>query len=296
MLWGQHTSEEREMIVVTAATGQLGQLVVDGLLEKVPASEIAVAVRNPAKAAGLAARGVQVRTADYDDAGAVAVALTGADKVLLISGNEHGKRAGQHIQVVEAAKRAGAGQIVYTSVLRAGTNSIALAAEHRASEQAIHDSGLPFTILRNGWYTENYAPTIQQAAETGSFVGSAGTGKLASAARADYAAAAVAAVTGDGHLNKVYELAGDLDWSYPELAAELTKATGREVVYQDLPAERYEEILLGAGLPAELATAIVGYDRGIAAGDLAGTGDGLSTLIGRPTTTLAEVIATILKS
>jgi len=283
------------MIVVTGATGQLGQLVVEGLLEKVPATEIAVAVRNPAKAAGLAARGVQVRTADYTDPASLAAAFAGADKVLLISSNAVGERVEQHLAVVAAAKHAGVGQLVYTSVLRADTSTLSVAGEHTATEQAIRASGVPFTILRNSWYTENYALPIAQAVESGSYLGSAGEGRVASATRADYADAAVAVLTGDGHLGKVYELAGDADWSFPELAAELTRATGSQVSYQNVPAGQHHEILVGAGVPAGFADVLVGYDRGIAGGQLAGGAGALRTLIGRPTTPLAETVAAILK-
>jgi NAD(P)H dehydrogenase (quinone) len=209
------------MIVVTGATGQLGRLVVEGLLKKVPATELAVAVRTPAKAADFAERGVQVRTADFTQPAGLAAAFAGADKLLLISSNEVGQRVPQHQAVVTAAKEAGVGHLVYTSLLHADTSTLGLAPEHRATEQLIRESGIPFTFLRNGWYTENYAPTITQAVEQGSFPGSAGDGKVASASRADYADAAVAALTGEGHEGKSYELAGDVP------ALNLTRATFR---------------------------------------------------------------------
>ncbi len=283
------------MIVVTGATGQLGQLVVDGLLKTVPAAEIAVSVRNTEKAAGLAARGVQVRAADYTDPESLTGAFAGADTVLLISGSEVGQREAQHRNVVEAAKQAGVGHLVYTSVLRADTSTLGLAGEHKATEQAIRDSGIPFTLLRNGWYTENYAVALAQAAESGALIGSARDGKVASATRADYADAAVAVLTGDGHQCKVYELAGDERWTFPELAAELSKAAGREVTYQDLPTEQHREVLVSAGVPADFASALVSYDQGIATGQLDdGTGQ-LRALIGRPTTPLSEAVPAILK-
>ena len=283
------------MIVVTGATGQLGQLVVDGLLEKVPAAEIAVSVRNPEKAAGLAARGVQVRAADYADPASLITAFAGADTVLLISGSEVGQREVQHRNVVEAAKQAGVGHLVYTSVLRADTSTLGLAGEHKATEQAIRDSGIPFTLLRNGWYTENYAVALAQAAESGALIGSARDGKVASATRADYADAAVAVLTGDGHQGKVYELAGDEGWTFPELAAELSKAAGREVTYQDLSAEQHRDVLVAAGVPADFAGALVSYDQGIATGQLDDSTGQLSALIGRPTTPLSEAVPAILK-
>lgn len=283
------------MIVVTGATGQLGQLVVDGLLKKIPATEITAAVRNPAKAAGLAAHGVQVKVADYTDPESLVAAFTGADKVLLISSNEVGKRLPQHLAAIAAAKQARVGHLVYTSVLRADTSTLGLAGEHRGTEAAIRDSGLPFTILRNSWYTENYAQPIAQAVESGSYVGSAGDGKVASATRADYADAAVEVLTGDGHQGAVYELAGDVSWSFPELAAELSRATGKEVTYRNLPAEQHREVLVGAGVPAEFAGALVGYDQGIAQGQLDDNTGQLRALLGRPTTPLAEAVTAILK-
>jgi NAD(P)H dehydrogenase (quinone) len=282
------------MIVVTAATGQLGRLVVEGLLKKVPATELTVAVRNPDKAADLAALGVRVKAADYSDAASLADAFAGADKVLLISGSEVGQRIAQHTAVVTAAKEAGVGHLAYTSVLHADQSTLGLAPEHLATEQVIRESDVPFTLLRNGWYTENYTQTITQGAEHGSFSGSAGEGRIASASRADYADAAVAALTGEGHVGKVYELAGDRSWTYVELAAELTKATGKDVTYRDLPADEHREFLVSAGVPAALAATLADFDRGTAHGDLDDTSGDLRTLIGHATTPLAETVSAIL--
>jgi NAD(P)H dehydrogenase (quinone) len=284
------------VIVVTAATGSLGQLVVDCLLKKVPANEIAVAVRNPAKAAGFAERGVTVRTADYSDAASVRAALTGADKVLLISGNDPGNRVTQHANVIDAAKQAGVGQLAYTSIPRAQTTTLGLAADHKATEEAILAADLPYTFLRNGWYTENYAPMIGAAVESGSFAGSATPeAKLSSAARVDYADAAVEVLTGDGHLGKAYELGGDVAWSYTDLATELTAIVGKPISYQQVSAAQHLENLVGAGLPAGYAALFVDTDRGIGEGELLVTSGDLHQLIGRASTPLAETIATILK-
>lgn len=282
------------MIVVTAATGQLGQLVVEALLKKVPAAEIAVAVRNPAKAAALAARGVQVRTADYADPAGLTAAFAGADKVLLISGSEVGQRIAQHTAVVTAAKEAGVGHLVYTSLLHADTSTLDLAPEHKATEEAILGSGLPYTILRNGWYTENYGQAITQGVEHGSFAGSSDDGKVASATRADYADAAAAVLTGEGHLGKVYELAGDTGWTNAELAAVLTQATGKEIAYRNLSAAEHRDLLAEAGLPAGLADSLVNWDRGRAHGDLDDASGDLRGLIGHATTTLAETVSALL--
>ncbi len=206
------------MIVVTGATGHLGRLVVHGLLKKVPAREIVAAVRSPEKAADLAASGVQVREADYSKPETLAAALAGADRLLLISSSEVGKRAQQHAAVIDAAKRAGVGLIAYTSCLRADTSKLGLAAEHKATEERIRVSGLPYVFLRNGWYLENYTEHLGPALEHGAIPGSAGKGRVAAAARADYAAAAVAVLTATGNEKKIYELAGDFPFTMAELA------------------------------------------------------------------------------
>lgn len=284
------------MIVVTGATGHLGKLVVEGLLEKLPADQVVAAVRTPEKAAALAERGVDVRHADYTDPGSLATAFKGADKVLLVSSSEVGRRVAQHQAVIEAAKQAGVRHLVYTSASKATTSKLAVAPEHKATEELIEASGLTATILRNNWYNENYADTIKQAAQTGSFVGSAGDGRVASATRADYAAAAVAVLTGEGHEGKIYELAGDVTWSNAELAAEIGKAAGREVTYVDLPADEHVKALTGAGLPEPLAGFLVAVDADIKAGLLAETTDDLRTLIGRPSTPIGVTVAEVVGS
>ncbi|MET8995536.1 SDR family oxidoreductase [Amycolatopsis sp. NPDC004169] len=284
------------MIVVTGATGHLGKLVVEGLLEKLPSDQVVAAVRTPEKAADLAERGVEVRRADYTDPASLDTALKGADKVLLVSGSEVGQRVAQHQAVIEAAKQAGVRHFVYTSASKATTSKLAVAPEHKATEELIEASGLTATILRNNWYNENYVETIKQAARTGSFVGSAGDGRVASATRADYAAAAVAVLTGEGHEGKIYELAGDVAWSNAELAAEIGKATGREISYVDLPGDEHAKVLTQAGLPEPLIGFLVAIDGDIKDGLLAETTPDLRTLIGRPTTpigvTVAELTAT----
>ncbi|QKV79859.1 SDR family oxidoreductase [Amycolatopsis sp. Hca4] len=284
------------MIVVTGATGHLGKLVVEGLLEKLPADQVVAAVRTPEKAADLAERGIEVRRADYTDPASLDTALKGADKVLLVSGSEVGQRVAQHQAVIEAAKQAGVRHFVYTSASKATTSKLAVAPEHKATEELIEASGLTATILRNNWYNENYVETIKQAARTGSFVGSAGDGRVASATRADYAAAAVAVLTGEGHEGKIYELAGDVAWSNAELAAEIGKATGREISYVDLPGNEHAKVLTQAGLPEPLIGFLVAIDGDIKDGLLAETTPDLRTLIGRPTTpigvTVAELTAT----
>ncbi|AYV29272.1 SDR family oxidoreductase [Streptomyces sp. CJ_13] len=278
-------------IVVTGATGALGRLVVEELLSRVPADRLAVVVRNKEKAADLAERGIDVRIADYDDAASLAGAFHAGDRVLLISGSEVGRRVPQHTAVIEAAKSAGVAQLAYTGILGGPEADFELAAEHKVTEQAILDSGLPYTFLRNGWYHENYTGNLGTVLEHGAVVGSAGAGRVASAARADYAAAAAVVLTGDGHLGRVYELSGDTAWSLAEYAAEVAAQAGRAVAYTEVPAEAHLSILTGAGLPEGFAALLVDVDAAISRGRLAGTGGDLSRLIGRPTTPVSEAIA-----
>ena len=284
------------MIVVTGATGRLGQLVIDGLLQRVPPAQIIAAVRTPAKAASLTARGVKVRAADYNEPEQLSSAFTGADRVLLISSNDPRQSVTQHTAVIEAVRQAGAGLLAYTSLWHADTSTLLTAVPHRLTEPVIRDSGVPYTFLRNNLYTDHYAPQIKQAAKSGVFVGSAGTGRVASATRADYAAAAVAVLTGNGHENKVYELGGDVAWSYAELVAVLSKAAGHEIAYQSIPPAEHYELLVAAGIPRVAADLFIDTYTSIADGQLAGTPGDLRALIGHPTTSLADAVAAILSS
>ncbi|WP_326658621.1 SDR family oxidoreductase [Streptomyces sp. NBC_00385] len=277
-------------IVVTGATGELGRLVVEQLLTTVPASGIAAVVRDKEKAAGLAARGVELRIADYNRPETLAGAFRAGDRVLLISGSEVGSRVAQHTAVIEAAKAAGVAQLAYTGVLGGPDADIRLADEHKVTEQLILDSGLPYTFLRNGWYTENYTANLAPVLAHGAVVANAGEGRIASATRADYAAAAAAVLTGEDHLGKAYELSGDVAWSLAEYAAEIAKASGQEIVYKNVPAAVHQEILVGAGVPEVFAAILTDVDEGIRRGLLAGTSGDLARLIGRPTTPLAETV------
>ncbi|GAA2400098.1 SDR family oxidoreductase [Streptomyces glaucosporus] len=287
------------MIVVTGATGQLGRLVVAALLERgVPASRIVAAVRSPEKAADLAERGVRVREADYDRPGTLTAAFEGARRVLLVSGSEVGRRVPQHRAAVDAAKAAGAELLAYTSVLHADTATVPVVPEHRATEEYLHASGLPHVLLRNGWYTENYEQAVRQGLATGVITGAAGDGRIASAARADYAAAAAAVLADEdasAHAGAVYELSGDTAWTMAELAAAVTDVSGTEVVYRNLPADEYAKALTGAGLPEGTARFLADTDTAIAAGDLGDTPGDLSRLTGRPTTPLRDTLAALLK-
>ncbi|GAA4905714.1 SDR family oxidoreductase [Streptomyces coeruleoprunus] len=281
-------------IVVTGATGKLGRLVVEALLDSgTPAAGIAAVVRDKARAADLAERGVELRVADYDRPETLADAFEAGDRVLLVSGNEVGRRIPQHTAVITAAKAAGVAQLAYTGVLGGPDADFDLAADHRATERAILDSGLPYTFLRNGWYTENYTENLAPVLAHGAVVANAGEGRVASAARADYAAAAAAVLTQDGHLGKAYELSGDTAWSFAEYAAEIARRTGRDIAYSDVPAETHLAIL--TGLPEPFAAILVDVDRAIARGRLAGTSGDLARLIGRPTTPLAESVAEALR-
>jgi NAD(P)H dehydrogenase (quinone) len=284
------------MIVITGATGQLGRLVVEALLEKLPAEQIVAAVRSPEKAADLAERGVTVRKADYDEPETLTSALAGADKVLLVSSSDVGRRVPQHKAVVEAAKAAKVSHLVYTSAPHVDTSALVLAPDHKATEEIIAGSGLTYTFLRNNWYNENYLQEIEQGAKTGNLFGSAGEGRVASATRADYAAAAAVVLTGTGHENKVYELSGDATWTRTELAAEIGRATGKEVGYTDLSPEAHKEALTKAGLPEEITGLLVGMDSNIKDGALSETSGDLRALIGRPTTPIADTVAEVVKA
>ncbi|MFF3498524.1 NAD(P)H-binding protein [Streptomyces sp. NPDC003247] len=281
-------------IVVTGATGHLGRHVVEQLLEKVPAEQITAVVRDEAKAADLAARGVRLAVADYNVPETFDGLFAAGDKVLLISGNEFDKgRPRQHQVVIDAAKAAGAALLAYTSA--PGSLTAALADDHRATEDALLASELPYTLLRNGWYHENYTEQLAPVLEHGAVVAAAGEGRVSSASRADYAAAAVAVLTGEGHENKTYELGGDEAWSFAEYAAELSRRTGREIAYNAVSTEALTGILAGAGLPEPLAAILAGVDASIEKGELVvPTGD-LSRLAGRPTTPLSVAIAAALE-
>ena len=278
------------MIVVTGATGQLGHLVIKALLKKVPASSIVAAVRNVEKARDIAALGVQVRHADYSQPASWDTALKGADKVLLISSSEIGQRAKQHRAVIDAAKKAGVKLLAYTSVLRADTSPLGLAAEHKETEAYIRASGVPFVLLRHGWYTENYTAGIPGALAHGAVYGCAGNGRIASATRADYAEADAAVLTADNQAGKVYELAGDTAYTLAELAAEISRQSGKNIGYVNLPEVEYKNVLVKVGLPEVVADLLSDSDTGASKGGLFDDGHQLSKLIGRPTTPLATVV------
>ncbi|WP_213732248.1 SDR family oxidoreductase [Citrobacter europaeus] len=278
------------MIAITGATGQLGQHVIESLLKTVPASQIVAIVRNPAKATTLSQQGITVRQADYSEEAALTTALQGIDKLLLISSSEVGQRAPQHRNVINAAQAAQVKFIAYTSLLHADTSPLGLADEHVATEKMLAESGIAYALLRNGWYTENYLASAPAALEHGVFIGAAGEGKIASATRADYAAAAARVISEDGHAGKTYELAGDTGWTLSQLAAELATQSGKKVVYQNLSEADFAAALKGVGLPAGLADMLADSDTGASKGGLFDDSHTLSKLIGRPTTSLADSV------
>lgn len=282
------------MIAITGATGQLGQHVIENLLKTVPASQIVAIVRNPAKATALSQQGITVRQADYSDEAAFTQALQGVDKLLLISSSEVGQRAVQHRNVINAAKAAKVKFIAYTSLLHADRSPLALHVEHVDTEKMLADSGIAYALLRNSWYTENYLASAPAALEHGVFIGAAGEGRIASATRADYAAAAARVISTDGHAGKVYELAGDESWTLSQLAAELSKQSGKNVVYQNLSEADFAAALKSVGLPDGLAEMLADSDTGASKGGLFDDSHTLSKLIGRPTTSLAESVNGIL--
>lgn len=281
------------MIAITGATGHLGQLTLTELLKTIPASQLVAIVRNPAKAETLAQQGVIVRQAEYGDQAALTAALEGVDKLLLISSSEVGQRAVQHRNVIDAAKAAGVKFIAYTSLLHADRSPLGLHVEHVDTEQYLAASGIPYALLRNGWYSENYLASAPAALAHGVFIGSAGEGKIASATRGDYAAAAAKVISSEGHAGKVYELAGDEAWTLSELAAELSKQSGKPVVYQNLSEADFAAALKGAGLPEAFANLLADSDAGAAKGGLFDSSRTLSTLIGRPTTSIHDSIRAI---
>ncbi|GLW45184.1 NAD(P)-dependent oxidoreductase [Streptomyces sp. NBRC 14336] len=281
-------------IVVTGATGHLGHHVVEQLLEKVPADRITAVARTPEKAADLAERGVRIAVADYNAPETFDGLFSAGDKVLLISGNEFDKgRVAQHRVVIDAAKAAGVALLAYTSTI--GSLTAPLAADHRGTEEALTASGVPYVLLRNGWYHEVYTENLGPVLEHNAVVAAAGDGRISAAARADYAAAAVAVLTGEGHENKTYELGGDEAWSFAQFAAELSRQTGREIGYNAVTGEVMKDILTGSGMPEPFAELLVGVDAATAKGELVVPGGELSRLIGRPTTPLADAVAAALK-
>jgi NAD(P)H dehydrogenase (quinone) len=275
---------------VTGASGQLGRLAVQDLLAGgVPASDVVAVVRTAGKAADLAERGVRVREADYSRPQTLGAALAGVDRLLLVSSSVPGQRVAHHTNVIEAAKAAGVSRIVYTSILNADDTTNPLAGEHQGSERALREAGVPFTLMRNGWYTENYTDQLGQYLERGEILGAAGSGRISAATRKDYAAAAVAALLEDEEGNRTYELGGPA-FDLAELARIISEVAGAPVTYRDLPVEEYVSRLQEAGLDEGTAQFVAALDTSIANGDLETDSQDLVRLLGRPATSLTDVV------
>lgn len=276
-------------IGITGATGQLGQLVVQKLKDKNPDAKLVALVRNPDKAKPL---DLEAKAFDYEQPESLPKALEDIDRLVFISGSEIGKRETQHKNVINAAKQAQVKQIAYTSLLHADTSSMILAPEHLATEKMLQDSGIPHTILRNGWYTENYTAGLKQAVEQGAIIGSAGDGKISSATREDYAEAIAETIINDDHTGKTYELAGDQTYTMQDLAAEVSKQTGKNIEFVNLPEAEYAQKLQEIGLPEGMAKAFASLDYSASKNDLHDEGGELARLINRPTTSLSQAVKT----
>jgi NAD(P)H dehydrogenase (quinone) len=282
------------MIIVTGASGQLGKLVVRELLDRVPADQIVAAVRDPEKVPEFAARGVVIRQCEYDDPASLERAFLGADKALLISGNDFARSGEQHAAVVEAARAAGVGLLAYTSLAHADISTLLVALAHKHTEPIIRESGVPFAMLRNNLYFEHFGPAIRTAVATGTLTGSMGDGLVASATRSDLAAAAAAVLTGEGHENATYELSAQVAWTLEDLADDIADAAGKPIELRRVSFEEHLGLLTAAGLPPMMAEIFVDTYRGIVGGELAGTSDDLARLVGRPPMSLEESVVSVL--
>mgnify|MGYP002660504943 FL=1 len=277
-------------IAITGATGQLGNLVIEQLLQLTAAQNIVVLVRNVDKAEHFKVQGIELREFDYDRPETLVPALSGIDKLLLISANEIGRRTPQHQAVIDAAKVAGVPYIAYTSLLRADTSPLGLAQEHRETEKLIQDSGITYTFLRNNWYSENYLAGVAHTIEIGTLFGAAQDGRISSASRIDYAEAAAKVLTSTGHENKTYELAGSESFSLSDLATFIGQAVNKDIIYQNLSAEEYTQGLTQAGLPAGLVDVIVDADIQTIQGAMYSDSKDLEQLIGHKTTSIQDAI------
>lgn len=270
------------MIVVSAATGEYGSLVVDRLLDRMSAAEVAVAVRDPAKAHGFAERGVEVRRADYDDAASLRRSFDGADRLLFISSPtfDSSQRMPQHHNVIAAARAVGVGMLAYTSALAADLSAEGGLADHHATERALVDSGVSYTMLRHPIYSEFFIhPGLQSAVETGELTSSTGGRGLNTATRADLADAAAVILSSDGHAGRGYDFTGRL-WTYPQLADVLSEISGRTITYQETDVDEGMMQMIGPLIRAGL------FERQ--------TGD-LERVLDRPATSLPGAVAAALR-
>ena len=278
------------MYAIAGASGQLGKLVLAEMIGRVGADRIVALARDPAKLADFALQGVTVRTADYAKPETLAPALEGVERLLLISGNAVGQRVPQHKAVTAAAKAAGVGLIAYTSILHADTSTIGLAEEHRQTEATLRESGVPFVLLRNGWYNENFTGALAPSIAHGAIIGAASEGRISSATRADYAAAAAIALT-SAKGGEVFELAGDNSFTMAQFAAAVSTAAGKPVAYVDMAKDDYAKALLGVGLPEVIANMLADSSFESSKDQLFDDGRALSAMVGRPTTPIADTIA-----
>ncbi|KAB1643149.1 SDR family oxidoreductase [Gulosibacter chungangensis] len=279
-------------IAVTGATGHLGGLVIDSLLERgVAAADLVAIVRNEQKAADLAAKGITLGVASYEDEAALTAALEGVDRLVLVSGSEVGQRLVQHTNIINAAKAAGVKFIAYTSLLNLDSSKLGLAPEHAGTEKLLTESGIDHAVLRNGWYWENFASALDSGKAVGKFFGAAGDAKVSGAARRDYAEAAAVVIASENQAGKVYELAGAPALTYPEIAEAAGQVLGKEVTYEDQSVDEYTATLEGFGMPADMAAMFAGMDPIIAEGALYSESTDLQDLIGRPSTTAADALS-----
>ncbi|GAB4259452.1 MAG: SDR family oxidoreductase [Pararhodobacter sp.] len=276
-----------QTIAITGATGQLGRLAVAALKSRAPGATLVALVRDPAKASDL---GIEVRAFDYTQAAALPAALQGVDVLVLISSNDFNDRAGQHANVIAAAKAAGVGRIIYTSLLKGDRSPMILAQDHIATEAALVASGLPATVLRNGWYTENYTGALGGALQAGAVVGVNVDARVSPATRADFAEAIAVVAADPSHAGQVYELAGDESFTMTEFAAELSRQVGKTVPYAPMSQAEYAALLVRLGLPEGFAEVLADSDARAGEGALFDDSRTLSRLIGRPTTPLSVVI------
>lgn len=285
-----HASQPR--LFVTGSTGELGRIVIRELLKRVPASRVVAGVRSPDHevARHIAAQGVEVRIADYTRPDTLADAFAGIDRLLLISSGSTGNRVAEHGNVIAAAKGAGVGLLGYTSLLHADTSPLGLREDHQRTEALLKASGMPFVLLRHGWYMENHMASVPPALEHGAVLGCAGDGRFSTAARADYAEAAAVVLAGDGHAGRTYELAGDEGYTLADLAATIAEVAGKPVAYKDMPQTDLNAVLIEMGLPEDVADLIADADAGASRGGLEDDSRQLSSLIGRPTTPLRQMV------
>ncbi|MEC0206436.1 SDR family oxidoreductase [Paenibacillus lautus] len=268
-------------IIVTGASGQLGGLVLQHLLKKVPASHIVAVVRNLEKASAVVELGIEVRQGDYNDPESLHNAFVAGTKLLFISGSETDDpiRVVQHANVVKAARDVGIKHIAYTSFAFAEDNPFALV--HMATEYAIRTTNIPYTFLRNGGYTEFFVnPSLKANVENGTIITNANKGKVNSVNRSDLALAAATVLTEDGHENKEYNLVSNHPWSFDDLAEILSEVSGKSVVHQSVSFEEEKNILVRAGMPESFAETTAFIYNTIAEGNMERTTDDLKKLIG----------------